>query len=1017
MTRSRMKVAMIQMLRCWMILRRISERGRRTRDRVCIASSGRHRLQGSLYAGLLLDFAYISSKATPGSSSKGRNSSDLGRDVQPYQIRHPQTLSARFSQVFSTPNLHADRSKPAERRLRRSHSATSIDLPALSPLSPLRLPSLKTHDQEGVPWSVALSESLRLSQFPVPPRHVTPQPSKRSLKVHVGSQSTGSKAGSQYTEATAKAAVMDPEAPQRTTATQSTDKDPSTPVTVVQIRVQEPTSLTTPRTSASIRGTAPENAPPAPQDTVKQTQDDDEEDNPRRSVHLYSMRISHHLRSGSLLSWDNLADAPELPNLPRTFRDRSVSDLSRVSQGQKQLSRHVRQTSSSGFASSKVPGRWGRVVPHEFREDKSSVYSSRPQSPPDSFGESMINLSKTATRHHASKDSSVDLTKPRRSHSFPTDNEETPRPIRRHGLTNLHDKPSIPMSNRRSTESARLARNNSVASTKKSKFREEFSPSPPKKKVMQSASIMRFLNPKRSSMRSQSEANLRSDAPEIAVDGSLETPRAGAQRERRLSKSMVSIQAEQAALGKDKKASPVWERALQNYQDERACMFLSENKDLVTQSSPFRERSGSVARSMHSNEEEQASSRKLIPAKRFSAPVLDPPAPGKPGPEYPPSLFSRRTAFIGRDMDDISPSREVQACFDKQTDVAETVGAWGRYPSHTRPERTLSAGHLDNVDARDFALEAAIKFAMGKDSDPDDDLIDPTARLPSPPLLRGEKKRKKRIGNTRMAKSHSMTFGKTFFKNYTRMFRSQSIEFSKHGRGHRSSITTGGTLEHPELEMLPQVWMRGPIDERNGEHSGGSNESQGEQEEYGVGDRKGKGKLKDGNSLATLRAVNSDKARRNSSMARLDGQVEEEHSKDTARVMSTYYESFIPAFPRASTEADFGLEDFGVPSRHSFESRRASLRSRTVPARFSRHSRNASRMSRLSVVSRTSAKPSFVSAGDDEVGMEARSIVSVRRSTMDLINMYKEQENTERERVLSLMRVESQKENQGITAL
>lgn len=43
----------------------------------------------------------------------------------------------------------------------------------------------------------------------------------------------------------------------------------------------------------------------------------------------------------------------------------------------------------------------------------------------------------------------------------------------------------------------------------------------------------------------------------------------------------------------------------------------------------------------------------------------------------------------------------------------------------------------------------------------------------------------------------------------------------------------------------------------------------------------------------------------------------------------------------------------------------------------------------------------------DMSGIDERSIVSVRRSTMDLISMYKEQENTEMEKALKMARTES----------
>jgi hypothetical protein len=44
---------------------------------------------------------------------------------------------------------------------------------------------------------------------------------------------------------------------------------------------------------------------------------------------------------------------------------------------------------------------------------------------------------------------------------------------------------------------------------------------------------------------------------------------------------------------------------------------------------------------------------------------------------------------------------------------------------------------------------------------------------------------------------------------------------------------------------------------------------------------------------------------------------------------------------------------------------------------------------------------------DSDGGGEEKSVVSVRKSTLDLISLFREQEITERERVLSLMRRES----------
>jgi hypothetical protein len=130
-----------------------------------------------------------------------------------------------------------------------------------------------------------------------------------------------------------------------------------------------------------------------------------------------------------------------------------------------------------------------------------------------------------------------------------------------------------------------------------------------------------------------------------------------------------------------------------------------------------------------------------------------------------------------------------------------------------------------------------------------------------------------------------------------------------------------------------------------------------------------------------------------------------------------YYETCVPSFPRLSIEGSFGLEDFGGPSRLSFDSKRASMHSHTIPARLPQHSRNVSQVSRLSSMSRRSERPSMLSLVDDGLAGEEKSLASVRRSTMDLMAKYKEQEAREHERVLSFTRAESHRGDMGITAL
>ena len=103
---------------------------------------------------------------------------------------------------------------------------------------------------------------------------------------------------------------------------------------------------------------------------------------------------------------------------------------------------------------------------------------------------------------------------------------------------------------------------------------------------------------------------------------------------------------------------------------------------------------------------------------------------------------------------------------------AKSSPSWGRYPSHTREERSLeSAGGPDYVQTYDFAPELGVMKT---------------------PYLQGTKK-----------KSRSMTFGKRILKPWSRLYKSQSSNLARHYRGYRTSVSLAGELQHPELEILP----------------------------------------------------------------------------------------------------------------------------------------------------------------------------------------------------------------------
>ena len=121
----------------------------------------------------------------------------------------------------------------------------------------------------------------------------------------------------------------------------------------------------------------------------------------------------------------------------------------------------------------------------------------------------------------------------------------------------------------------------------------------------------------------------------------------------------------------------------------------------------------------------------------------------------------------------------------KRSTSAYPIGSWARYPSHSRPERSSSpAGIQDQVFARDFAD------------------MTPKVTPESSPTGQGSKLDKSK-------RKKSMSFGKHMLSSIGRLYRTQSQELQRRlaneARGHRSSISEGGVVEYPELEMLGSI--------------------------------------------------------------------------------------------------------------------------------------------------------------------------------------------------------------------
>ncbi|GAB7345528.1 hypothetical protein MBLNU457_3843t1 [Dothideomycetes sp. NU457] len=108
--------------------------------------------------------------------------------------------------------------------------------------------------------------------------------------------------------------------------------------------------------------------------------------------------------------------------------------------------------------------------------------------------------------------------------------------------------------------------------------------------------------------------------------------------------------------------------------------------------------------------------------------------------------------------------------------------SWCRFPSHLRNFRSGSAGAHDAVMTRDFA-----------DNDNDlDAAIHTATNSPATPLNRI------RAVFGRKSKPRSATFSHVW-RHYTHIFTSGSAQ------NRRSSVSVGGKLKHPELEILPPL--------------------------------------------------------------------------------------------------------------------------------------------------------------------------------------------------------------------
>ncbi|KAK5127576.1 hypothetical protein LTR85_006916 [Meristemomyces frigidus] len=123
--------------------------------------------------------------------------------------------------------------------------------------------------------------------------------------------------------------------------------------------------------------------------------------------------------------------------------------------------------------------------------------------------------------------------------------------------------------------------------------------------------------------------------------------------------------------------------------------------------------------------------------------------------------------------------------------IGTTLDAWSRFPSHSRPERCASAGKADAVITRDFAVDVSPEDF----DDIEDDELDVD-----------EGKKAAKTHSKRLPKRRSTMFNS--MKNYySNMFSSSG---SNTAQNRRSSVSAGGWLANPDLELLPPTSSHEP---------------------------------------------------------------------------------------------------------------------------------------------------------------------------------------------------------------
>lgn len=534
---------------------------------------------------------------------------------------------------------------------------------------------------------------------------------------------------------------------------------------------------------------------------------------PTSSLHLYNMHISRRLRATSSFS----------SAYPKQNNSRS-SNMPR------------RRFSSSGFGSEEVPPSWGQVLSNPEPADPcgSSVYSSQPGSP----ALSQIDVRSIDGEIQASN-KVIALTMP--DFGFGTSPSPPLTPRRAHNL------PTNPSTSSLGKESRFKEELDISAPSGKRQSMLSFLTRGAKKSTENAGSATIAVEPPEDDKEQHAAApkvatNRRERSRSLQVDEEQKSGKTIQQTAIHAIEEQVVLhtatrivpsvppwllsEESLSQLSTRRNAVGMFAKAIRATELERAAFLLPEHKHLsrqalkrprsasycpptATNTSPEvdTDKPNRVLRShsdscMHEPQVEDSGARKhshylQVPgACEEQLAAIEP----LPSPGYVQQSVSFSTPFASLSREDALYSTSlpyISRCdiIDELDDNDETLGAWSRYPSHTRASRTGSAGAKDKVHAKDFGYVPNPLWIH--------EVVSSDEIFPRSKSIHKQKWSPKKIPVVEK--------GREIFRNYSNFFRSPSLDYLRHGYGRRSSIDPGGAHPEPELEILPDLWTPLPM--------------------------------------------------------------------------------------------------------------------------------------------------------------------------------------------------------------